>query len=402
MGEAAVALARAIGYTSAGTVEFILAPAGEFYFIEVNSRLQVEHPVTELTTNTDLVRIQIEIAEGKPLPFTQDQVRQTGHAIEARLCAEDPGNGFRPTTGRVRVWNPPVSIEGLRVDSGIESGSEVGIHYDSLLAKLVAWADDRDSARRKLVSALRELVIFGLETNRDFLVRALEHDAFARGEYDTTFVEAWRDDLNARPDSDLDFIAAAAAAIYLQQSWHSRQPVLPRIPPAFRNNPYRDPSVKLGVGGREFDIVWSPASPDSFRFACGDRQASAKLVAFESGAIRLEIDGIESLFLVTEENERLFVHWSRGARTVTRVPRHPVRATQSRDENASAPMPGQVLKVLVTKGQQVAAGQPLVILEAMKIEQTVRAALDGIVETIRVRAGDVVAPGEVLVEIAVR
>src|SRR5262245_52625256 len=183
MGDAAVNIGRAIGYTNAGTVEFILAPSGAFYFIESNTRLQVEHPVTEMITGLDLVRLQIEIAEGRPLPFAQADLKTKGHAIEARLYAEDPANGFLPSTGKIIDLHFPAIQEGwdLRIDSGIERGMEVGIHYDPLLAKLIARGQDRDAAIRKLVYALRQSAIQGLRTNRDFLIRLLEHHDFGRG-----------------------------------------------------------------------------------------------------------------------------------------------------------------------------------------------------------------------------
>ncbi|MBP6820827.1 MAG: acetyl-CoA carboxylase biotin carboxylase subunit, partial [Acidobacteria bacterium] len=179
MGEAAVKVGQAINYSNAGTVEFILTPNNQFYFIEVNTRLQVEHPVTEAVTGVDLVKLQIEIAEGKPLPFTQSELKTSGHAIEARLYAEDPANDFLPATGKLHDWRLPETVEGLRIDSGVEAGSEVGIYYDPMLAKLIAHADDRATAIRKLSYALRQLSVQGVTTNREFLLRLVEHAGFA-------------------------------------------------------------------------------------------------------------------------------------------------------------------------------------------------------------------------------
>ncbi|HKV40032.1 MAG TPA: acetyl-CoA carboxylase biotin carboxylase subunit, partial [Blastocatellia bacterium] len=215
MGEAAIALGRAIGYTSAGTVEFILTPSGEFYFIEVNTRLQVEHPVTEMITGLDLVELQIRVAEGHPLPFTQADLRASGHAIEARLYAEDPANDFLPATGTIHNWQFPQDTAGVRLDGAIETGLEIGIYYDPMLAKVIAHAADRHTAIRKLASALKQLGIQGVATNKDFLVKVLEHPEFAAGAYDTGFIPAHTSELAGSPEAAANPIAAAVAATYL-------------------------------------------------------------------------------------------------------------------------------------------------------------------------------------------
>src|SRR5499426_2967859 len=247
MGAAAVKIGRAIGYANAGTVEFILAPSGEFYFIEVNTRLQVEHPVTEMITGLDLVRLQIEIAEGHPLPFGQGDLKAEGHAIEARLYAEDPANDFLPTTGKILDLQLP-ALEGLRIDSGIESGTEVSIHYDPMLAKLVARGEGRDAAIRKLVYALRQSSIQGLRTNRDFLIRALDHPDFKRGRAHTGFIAEHLAELIADHDPRLNRDSLVAAALYLQNRWQGSKGLLAELPPSYRNNPYRDPLIKFQIG----------------------------------------------------------------------------------------------------------------------------------------------------------
>src|SRR5437016_1259631 len=185
MAEAALALARKIGYTNAGTVEFLLAPSGEFYFIEVNTRIQVEHPVTEMITGLDLIRLQIEVAQGKPLPSAQPG--QQGHALEVRLYAEDPANDFLPATGTLHVWHLPAGIDGLRVDSGVEQGTEIGVYYDPLLAKVIAHAPDRNTAIAKLIYALKNFAVQGVVSNREFLIDVLEHEEFRAGHAHTGF-----------------------------------------------------------------------------------------------------------------------------------------------------------------------------------------------------------------------
>jgi acetyl-CoA carboxylase biotin carboxylase subunit len=397
--EAAVAGGRAIGYTNAGTVEFILAPSGEFFFIEINTRLQVEHPVTEMITGLDLVKLQIEIAEGKSLSLAQEDIRQRGHAIEARLYAEDPKNGFLPATGTLYEWDAPVTVGGLRIDTGVERGTEVGIHYDPMLAKLIAYAPDRETARRKLVYGLRHLYAPGVQTNREFLIRTLEHSEFAGGSYHTGLIDERGDELIEPGHQTEDLIAATAVVLYLNRRRQTEGAILPNVPPNYRNNPFRDPSEKMQAGSEVLDISWRPAGDQTFIVSCGDWQANVQLVSFERGSISLSLDGIQSIFRVAESGDRFFVQSHSISQVVTRLNRFPQTHAATEHESAYAPMPGQVLKVLVEIGQRVSAGDALVILEAMKMEQTLRATTDGVVEAVLVRQGDVVAPGDRLVEV---
>ena len=397
MGEAAVKVGRAINYSNAGTVEFILTPENEFYFIEVNTRLQVEHPVTEAVTGLDLVKLQIEIAEGKPLPFTQAELTASGHAIEARLYAEDPDNSFLPATGTLRDWRLPESIDGLRIDSGVETGDEIGIYYDPMLAKLIAHASDRTTALRKLSYALRHLSVQGVTTNRDFLIRLIEHGDFVRGEAHTSFITEHLDELIGVKEG-LNRDSAIAAAIYLQQRWQSVDDVLSLIPPSYRNNPYRPPSIRFSVRRQELEVSWV-FTGGKFEVTTLGTTVVVEVLACDRGLIRLAMDGLQRAFHITEVDDTLYVHSSLGDSVVTRLPRHPIPKSASEQGSASSPMPGVVLKILVREGQQVTAGDALVILEAMKMEQTIRAVADGVVESIKVQPGQVVSPGDVLVQV---
>jgi len=374
--ETAITAGRAIGYTNAGTVEFILAPSGEFYFIEVNTRLQVEHPITEMITGLDLVRLQIEIAEGRSLSIAQDDVKQAGHAIEARLYAEDPANGFLPATGTILDWRAPVSIRGLRIDSGVELDTEVGIHYDPMLAKVIARAADREAALQKLVYGLQHLSVLGVATNRELLIRILEHSEFQSGQYHTDFVTQHLDELIAG-DRDEDTLVAAVVASYLHRKTQDEANVLPKAPLHYRNNPFRDPSIKLQVAGVTHEVSWKQIAHNEFTVSAGDWQANLRLVSSElpseRGKVGLEIDGIQRTFRIAEASDQFFVQSGSLSRVVTRLSRYPRPAKASEHESAFAPMPGQVLKILVAVGQQVSAGAALVVLEAMKMEQTLRA-----------------------------
>jgi acyl-CoA carboxylase subunit alpha len=390
MGQAAIAIGRAIGYTNAGTVEFLLAPSGDFYFIEVNTRLQVEHPVTELVTGLDLVRLQIEVAEGKCLP---PHPRMLGHAIEARLNAEDPVNGFLPSTGTVHVWRPP---ENVRVDTALESGAEVGIHYDPLLAKIVSYGPDREAARRKLVYALRSTVVFGVQTNRDYLIQLLETDEFRNGVANTSFLPAPLDP----PDVD-DYIAAAV--LYL-----NRSPAR-GVPPNYRNNPHRDPHIKLRANNQDLTVSWKHLGKDSWNIEIprlgkegrGARTLACRVHTHVNAAaeITLTLSGKTQTYQITEHSNQIFVHSPDRSTTLTRLPRHPRPSTAGQRETANSPMPGQVLRILVREGQPVKPGDSLVVLEAMKMEQTIRTTINGVVQSILVDIGQVVAPGQMLVQI---
>jgi acetyl-CoA carboxylase biotin carboxylase subunit len=398
MGAAAVKIGRAIGYANAGTVEFILGPSGEFYFIEVNTRLQVEHPVTEMITGLDLVRLQIEIAEGRPLPFGQGDLKAEGHAIEARLYAEDPANDFLPTTGKILDLQLP-SLEGLRIDSGIESEMEVGIHYDPMLAKLVARGEDRDAAIRKLVYALRRSSIQGLRTNRDFLIRLLDHPDFRRGSAHTDFIAEHLNELIADDDPRLSRDSLIAAALYLQYQWQASNELLDELPPSYRNNPYRDPLIKFQIGADNVEVSWSQTGADAYRARVFDSTVTAQVLSSTPDDIRIEIDGVQRAFKIAEAGDELYVHSSLGSRVIKRPPRHPAPQAASEQASANSPMPGKVLKILVETGRKVSAGDPLIILEAMKMEHTMRAALDGVVEAVLVSDGEVVGPGQLLVQI---
>ena len=348
---AAVALGRAIGYTNAGTVEFVLAPDGEFYFIEVNTRIQVEHPVTEMLTGLDLIRLQIEVAEGRPIDV--QGIHPSGHVIEARLYAEDPANNFTPSTGTLDVWRMPEGIAGLRVDAGVEAGSRVGLHYDPMLAKVVAQGASRDEAIRKLAYALRKAEIGGVETNCDYLVQVLEHDDFREGRAHT----AWK--LEYRRDDSRDRAAARAVAGFIAGQVRERLGGLAY----FRNNPWREPAIRLEVAGAEVDV-----SPLECPVPAGKVEQHAGVYYAGSIAVRP-------------------------------IPRFPDAPLGSGHESANSPMPGTVLRIVVVEGQAVKAGDALLVLEAMKMEQTIRTKTAGRVGAILVKQGQVVAPGQMLVEI---
>jgi propionyl-CoA carboxylase alpha chain len=399
MTEAAMALAQKVGYTNAGTVEFLLAPSGDFYFIEVNTRIQVEHPVTEMVTGLDLIRLQIEIAQGGKLPAEQPE--QTGHAMEARLYAEDPANDFLPSTGTLHVWRPPETSSGLRIDSGVDEGSEVGVYYDPLLAKVIAHGEDRDSAIRKLIHALQNFTAQGLQTNREFLIAVLESEEFQTGRAHTGFQLP----LSSGADEKLDRIVCSVVRAYIERSEHARRPILPSIPLRFRNNPTGAPAMKFVIGNHEYQIAAGSSVIETISFAPDYVDAlvidsqSIDSQSMDSQVVDARTRGVRYRFEIRQHGADYYVRSSLGQRQVTRVPRFPEKATSEKHQSANSPMPGQVLRILVVEGQQVKPGDALIVLEAMKMEQTVKATIQGVVRAVLVEPAQVVAPGQMLVEI---
>ena len=385
MGESAVRAAQAIGYVGAGTVEFLLDARGDFFFMEMNTRLQVEHPVTEAITGLDLVAWQIRVACGEPLPITQAQVPLRGHAIEVRLYAEDPSNDFLPQTGRLRVYRESAAGTGRRVDSGVSEGDEVSPFYDPMLGKLIAWGDDREQARLRLLAMLDEFAIGGLKTNLSFLRRIIAHPAFAAAELDTDFIPRYQEDLLPPPHELPAAFWTAAAEAY-------RQSLTPDVRDDDPNSPWALSSgLRCGL----------PAQTLLALEANGERQIvtlTTPSTDTRPEQLILEKDGVQRRHLAIRHEDTLYLYWEGELHRVTRF--DPVIAAGSGHDSQgglSAPMNGSVVRILVTPGQTVAAGAALVVLEAMKMEHSLRAPRDGVVKSLFCQDGDMVKEGSVLV-----
>jgi propionyl-CoA carboxylase alpha chain len=406
---AAVALARAVGYVSAGTVEMIVAPDGAFYFLEVNTRLQVEHPVTEAVTGLDLVREQLRVAQGEPLGFGQDEVRSTGHAVEVRLYAEDPATGFLPTSGRILDWSWP-DDDGLRVDAGVAVGSEVGIHYDPMLAKVIAHAGTRGEALARLARALDRASVLGVTTNQAFLARLLRDPELVAGATDTGYLERHPELAAAAPTDDAVARAATAATIASVLTRQSRRARLPALRPAFRNNaaagvPAEEQRFRLG--DREVAVRFASLAVDAFAVEVGAWRATVRVAWRTDPELGLELDGLVHRFRVAPsapeadesggDGRRIWVHDGATAFALDELPRFPRRIAALAAGDTSAPMPGRVVRLLAEVGQRVAAGQALVVLEAMKMEHTVSSPRAGTVARLLVAEGDQVLAGAPLV-----
>jgi 3-methylcrotonyl-CoA carboxylase alpha subunit len=382
MGDAAVALGREVGYIGAGTVEFILDPQGHFYFLEVNTRLQVEHPVTELTTGLDLVREQIRIARGEPLGYTAAPP-QRGWAIEVRLCAEDPERDYLPTTGTLLAVDVPDTV---RADLGVVAGSEVGIHYDSMLGKIIAHAPTRREAAQLLRRALDETFVPGIVTNREHLARILAHPAFVAGELDTHFLEHHGGELGGRMPG-LDRVRVAAIAALLHGIGSRRDPKA-LAPPGWRNVPWADQPVTYKLGDTDVQLGYRPAGT-GFDISIGGKTTHVSSFGVEADRVWfVEHGGHRRQARVATSGSRCYVLSEGTTFGFVEESRFPDHAHQAVAGGLVAPMPGKVVKVLVAEGQEVAAGSALVVLEAMKMEHTVRAAGAGVVRALHVAVGD--------------
>jgi propionyl-CoA carboxylase alpha chain len=382
MGDAAVALGKAVGYVGAGTVEFIVDPNGAFYFLEVNTRLQVEHPVTEAITGLDLVREQIRIARGEPLGYASAPPPR-GWAIEVRLCAEDADRDYLPTTGTLYAVDIPDTV---RTDIGVTAGSEIGIHYDSMLGKVIAHAPTREEAAQILGRALATAWLPGVVTNREQLVRILAHPAFLAGDIHTHFLEQYAGELG-HPGIGNDHLRVAAIAATLHAIETRRDP-LALATPGWRNVRSADQLVTYKHGDLDVQLGYQP-SGTGFTFAIGGKTTAISDVVSAGDRITFtEYAKHRRSARVVAAGAKVYVLADGVLTTLVEAPRFPEHLAEAKKGGLVAPMPGKVVKVLVTEGQEVTAGAALVVLEAMKMEHTVRAAEAGIVRELHVAVGD--------------
>jgi 3-methylcrotonyl-CoA carboxylase alpha subunit len=410
MGAAGVAVGRAVGYTSAGTVEFILGADGQFYFLEVNTRLQVEHPVTELTTGLDLVREQLRVARGERLGYDVAPP-QHGHAIEVRLYAEDAAAGWLPTTGTLAAFELP-SAPGLRVDAGVRAGTEVGIHYDPMLAKVIAHAPTRADAAGLLAWALERATLAGVTTNRDMLARTLRHPAFLAGELDTHFLERHPEVVHAPADAAAQERAAIAATLWQHERARRALRPLPEVEPGWRNVWHQPERVTWRTGERALAIgyrnlgggrlrLWlaERANASGGKAAGGDAADEARDVTVleaDASGVRWQDGALAHTARVLAIAGGLHVSGAGWSANLALEPRFPERKAEIAPGSLAAPMPGKVVKVMVAVGDAVAPGETLLILEAMKMEQPVKAAVEGTVTVLAVAVGDQVEADQLL------
>ncbi len=399
MGEAAVKAAHAIDYVNAGTVEFIVDPHGDFFFMEINTRLQVEHPVTELTTGLDLVEWQLRIAAGEPLPLAQDAVPQRGHAIEVRLYAEDPDAGFLPGSGRLEKLSLPAASAQVRVDAGVIEGDTVSIFYDPMIAKLIVWDQDRTSALARLRDALAQCEIVGPKSNIEFLERLVRHPAVVGGSIDTGYLDRHLHEFLPAPALDTALLLAAAAATLLSHENQARQRALasndPHSPWAIADgwrlgHSGRRPLVFLHRGQRIPLLAHGAAG--EYRIEYDGIEHAIHRAQLSEGALSLRLPSQARRFCVRQDGQRITVHDGERRLTLEAVPayRRGDVSEAAGDGRITAPMPGRIVLVKVEAGQNVSAGQELLVMEAMKMELAIKSPRDGRVEDIRAAVGDFV------------
>ncbi len=398
MGTAAVSAASAVGYVGAGTVEFIVAPGGEFYFMEMNTRLQVEHPVTEMITGLDLVEWQLRVAAGEPLPLTQKQLKISGHALEARIYAEDPERGFLPAVGRLEYFSTPPPSRHVRMDAGVGQGDEITPYYDSMIAKLIVWDETREAALTRMHEALDQVHIVGVANNVEFLNRLVGSPAFAAADLDTGLIERQHDYLFPDPKVPSREVWLAAAATTLL-----RLGVAPATTPWTARDGWRlgaraQRNLKFRSGAYEKSIEVSYL-PEGWEFRM-DGQTSIVRGRIEGDtALTLEIDSgrCHARVIRSAATEHVFI---RGHHyPVSQV--DPLTVTPAIAANPAglrSPMPGRVIELIASAGTEVARGQPLLVLEAMKIEHTIMAPGPGTLRAFRVAAGEQVGEGAELVD----
>ena len=395
IGNAAVKLAKKIKYQSAGTVEFILDEnTNEFWFLEVNTRLQVEHPVTEEVTGVDLVRAQINIAKNEYLELKQKDVEFNGHAVEVRLYAENPNNDFLPETGKI-VCYEPYKNKSIRWDSGVQKGYEVGTNFDPMLSKVISWAPNRTDACLQLATALEKSCIGGVKTNKDFLVECIRHPEFLAGNTTSDFIEIQSPNrkkvLNDHDKNNL----MIAGALWISQTNIKNKNKLRFIKHSWTNGRLPHQNISFQFENEVHQIKYSYINKESISIL----EKNVEIISFDNEMLECVIDGIRSQYQIYRDEDRLFVFDSFNDIQLKVLPRFVDPSTSSIEGGLLAPMPGKISEVLIKKDQKVKAGQSLMIIEAMKMEQTIKSPNAGKISKIMVKKGQQVENGESLLVI---
>ena len=403
MGEAAVAAARAIAYRGAGTIEFIVGADRSFFFMEMNTRLQVEHPITEMITGEDLVEWQLRVAAGEPLPLTQHEIITGGHAIEVRICAEDPANDFLPETGRMHLFATPESGDDgdVRLDTGVITGDTISVYYDPMIAKLITWGADRDEATRRMQNALAETEVLGVKTNLEFLQQLVKHPAFLAGDTDTGFIAKHREQLMKPAVLDDLTLAAACAQLLVDETalltmdpWSQRS--------GWRVNGSASRLIEFTAAGLEAPVECHVDVDGGVRyFRRGDNADKARRAfswqQVEDGGLKVTLDASKTATRVLRAGDQVTVITPQGRTSLTQFdPYHFEQEDSGAAGRLTAMMPGRVVKVMANAGDSVKKGQPLIILEAMKMEHTIVSPKDGVVDRVAFKENDLVPADAVL------
>ena len=397
MGMAAVKAAEAIQYDNAGTVEFIYTDKDEFYFLEVNTRLQVEHPVTEMVTGFDLVELQIKVAQGEPIGIAQEEVNFTGHAVECRLYAEDPKNSYLPVTGKILHWNAQ-EIEGIRYDSGVSSNSVIDVFYDPMIAKIISYGKNRIEAIHKLEYAMKKLVVLGLTTNKEFLSEVLAHPNFKSGAFDTSFLtNQFQFNSNAKSENLYQFVVAALSWQWQQRKMQKK--ILQEVPQGWRNNFYQPQTTSFKFEENIIQVKFFFQN-NQLEIQVLDERFLVKNITINSTQISLEINSVKRTFTVVEDEQNFYLHQMNfGSLTLAKVQRFVEPNSVVERGGYISPMPGQVIEIAIKPGDKVIKGQTLLILLSMKMENAIEAMEDGVVEEIFVEKNAFVEADSLMLKI---
>ena len=393
MGNAAVDLAKKIKYESAGTVEFLFDDkSGEFWFLEVNTRLQVEHPVTEEVTGIDLVAEQIKIARGEELQYSQEDIEWTGSSIEARLYAENPNNDFLPETGNMFAYEQAENDFMTRWDSGIHKDSVIGTNFDPMLAKVISYGATRDDAARVLAKSLEDSHIGGVITNKDFLIATLRSDEFLKGNTTTDFIERVKPPRVKNLSNGELNLALTAAAMWKQMRNRISSDIAPYIPSGWTNGRLPNPNITFLLDGEEIFVEYKLINKNKFLVF----NSEVEVVNIDDKYIDLVFDGVRVKSRISEDAEFILVHIPSGDVSFEVKPRFSMPGLEEQAGGLVAPMPGKVVDLKVKKGSKVKSGETLVILEAMKMEHSIKASEDGVIADIFIKENDQVENGAVL------
>ena len=393
MGNAAVDLAKKIKYESAGTVEFLFDDkSGEFWFLEVNTRLQVEHPVTEEVTGIDLVAEQIKIARGEELQYSQEDIEWTGSSIEARLYAENPNNDFLPETGKMFAYEQAENDFMTRWDSGVHKDSVIGTNFDPMLAKVISYGATRDDAARVLAKSLEDSHIGGVITNKDFLIATLRSDEFLKGNTTTDFIERVKPPRVKNLSNDELNLALTAAAMWKQMRNRISSDIAPYIPSGWTNGRLPNPNITFLLDGEEIFVEYKLINKNKFLVF----NSEVEVVNIDDKYIDLVFDGVRVKSRISEDAEFILVHIPSGDVSFEVKPRFSMPGLEVQAGGLVAPMPGKVVDLKVKKGSKVKSGETLVILEAMKMEHSIKASEDGVITDIFIKENDQVENGAVL------
>lgn len=403
MGQSAIAAAKSVAYCGAGTIEFLLDSSGVFYFLEMNTRLQVEHPVTEIVTGLDLVALQIRVAQGEPLGLEQDDVHLSGHAIEARLYTEDPSQDFLPAAGPVELWLPAAG-PGIRIDAGIASGQAISPFYDPMVAKVIGYGETREIARLQLLKALQNTQLFGTANNQEFLIACLQKQCFIDGQATTAFIASEFSDADLRKYSPTFGDAAVAAVIETELAWHMHSSASVRVSDELKNWSGAGALVtrrQYAFDDQFYDLMIVSMSGHRYTVKNDNQSTEIEVLAVNAPMAELVVDGSkQQVYFVVAKSGQIYL--GKDGRSAQYQDRISLDATTDNSVGAGrviAPMHGLLLEVAVSAGDVIVKGQLVAVLEAMKMHYEIVAEVDGLVAAVLVTVGDQVAADDLLVEI---